>query len=116
MFFCSDELFPGLIKLSPSPIILTWFDLDFQKTVPNIDPLKLIELKIPKGPHIAELKIGKSITLADGRVIHPEDVVNEKQAVEWPNLLVADIESEAKLDSICNSTQLQVANLVILGV
>ncbi len=38
---------------------------------------KATELNVPQGPERGQLVQGHSITLADGRVIHPEDVVGE---------------------------------------
>ncbi|PAV81067.1 hypothetical protein WR25_10665 [Diploscapter pachys] len=45
----------------------------------NIDPLKLVNLKIPRGPWIAKLKAGESITLEDGRTIRPEQVFSDEE-------------------------------------
>uniref|UniRef100_A0A914HFC7 ribonuclease Z n=1 Tax=Globodera rostochiensis TaxID=31243 RepID=A0A914HFC7_GLORO len=68
---------------------------------PSIDPFKLIALKIPKGPHIAQLKAGTPITLEDGRVIQPSDVYSDKMsAVSPPDLLFVELDSLDKLNAI----------------
>lgn len=82
-----------LVELKPCP--------------PRIDPLKLIELKVPRTSVITKLKAGESVTLEDGRVIRPEDVIaNDQKAEQFPNLLVAEIGSEENLESIANNPML----------
>jgi len=44
---------------------------------PKILKEKLEELKIPRGPFLRELKMGKEVKLKDGRIIKPSDVLGE---------------------------------------
>jgi len=53
-------------------------------------------LKIPSGPERRQLITGQSITLADGRVIQPDDVLDE----EIPGTKLAFIEDVGETDSL----------------
>lgn len=44
---------------------------------PKILKEKLEELKIPRGPFLRDLKLGKEVKLKDGRIIKPSDVLGE---------------------------------------
>jgi|BEDMetMinimDraft_2_1075160.scaffolds.fasta_scaffold04028_2 ribonuclease Z len=46
---------------------------------PKILKEKLEELKIPKGPFLRDLKLGKEVRLKDGRIIRPSDVLGESR-------------------------------------
>jgi len=70
--------------------------------------LKLIELKIPRSPLISKLKSGETITLQDGRIIKPEDVIDFRKKSESLSLLVADICSSQNLQSISSNYLLKV--------
>lgn len=50
-----------------------------EKTRRPFLPAKAEQLAIPPGPWRRELVSGKSITLPDGRVIHPDDVLGEER-------------------------------------
>ncbi|KAL3068499.1 hypothetical protein niasHT_030790 [Heterodera trifolii] len=76
------------------------FLVKVKETTPSIDPIKLLKLKIPKGPHIARLKAGNPITLEDGREIQPNDVYSDAAKILHPNLLFVEIVSGEKLRRI----------------
>ncbi|CAH1794270.1 unnamed protein product, partial [Owenia fusiformis] len=42
----------------------------------SVDVDKCMQLNFPMGPHIRDLKDGKTVTLPDGRVIHPDDILS----------------------------------------
>jgi hypothetical protein len=48
------------------------------KLAGKFDIVKALALKIPKGPLFAKLKSGNSITLEDGTIVKPEQVVDEE--------------------------------------
>ncbi|KAL7079346.1 hypothetical protein ACQ4LE_001353 [Meloidogyne hapla] len=96
-----------LINGYNSPIN-TAFLIKLKPCLPPLDPLKLIEHKIPRSPLISKLKSGETITLQDGRIIKPEDVIDFKRKLsESPNLLIADICSFENLQSISKNYLLQ---------
>jgi len=45
----------------------------------TLDVEKADALGVPRGPLLAELKAGRTVTLADGRVVHPEGLVGPRQ-------------------------------------
>jgi hypothetical protein len=64
---------------------------------------------VPKTSVIAKLKAGETVTLDDGRIIKPEDVIDfRKTEYDFPFLLVVDIRSEENLESIVSNPQLLV--------
>ena len=80
----------------------------FQPAQKKIDILKIVELKVPKGPLIGQLKAGKPITLEDGRVIKPEDVyADEHEGMQDSSVLIVDATTEAQLESLLTATILQ---------
>nr|CAD2187565.1 unnamed protein product [Meloidogyne enterolobii]CAD2206719.1 unnamed protein product [Meloidogyne enterolobii] len=81
----------------------TAFLIKLKPCLPALDPLKLIELKIPRSPLISKLKSGETITLQDGRIIKPEDVIDFRKKSESLSLLVADICSSQNLQSISSN-------------
>lgn len=71
---------------------------------------KVIALKIPKGPLIGQLKAGNTVTLPTGETIKPEQVLAEESLEnDRPILLVVEIETEEKLESIHNNSIMQVS-------
>ena len=74
-----------------------------------MNPLRIKELKVPFGPLLSQLKAGQAITLPDGRVIQPDDVLEGNTSLEEkPTLLVAECSSLEKLPSLTSSSILQV--------
>uniref|UniRef100_A0A915B8J9 ribonuclease Z n=2 Tax=Parascaris univalens TaxID=6257 RepID=A0A915B8J9_PARUN len=73
----------------------------------RVDPTKLIELRIPSGPLIGRLKNGESVTLEDGRLIKPEDILFSEIAEEQPNTLIVECVDFEAVDSIKNNSLLQ---------
>jgi len=74
----------------------------------KIDIMKIMELKVPKGPLIGQLKAGKEITLEDGRVIKPEDVyADEHEGMQDSSVLIVDATTETQLDSLLTASILQ---------
>jgi ribonuclease Z len=59
-------------------------------------PEKAEELNIPQGPWRRDLVSGKSITLADGRVIHPDQVLGE----ERPGTRLAHVGDVGRIDEL----------------
>lgn len=77
--------------------------------------MKVIELKIPRGPLIGKLKAGETVTLGDGRTVKPEQVYVEETEPggEQPTLLVVEVDSPEKLDCIRQSPLLEVPKRTI---
>jgi hypothetical protein len=58
---------------------------------------------------IKRLKQGETVTLDDGRVIRPDDIIDRaKTDHEFPNLLIVDIQTEENLESIFGNPILNV--------
>uniref|UniRef100_A0AC35UE88 Ribonuclease Z n=2 Tax=Rhabditophanes sp. KR3021 TaxID=114890 RepID=A0AC35UE88_9BILA len=73
----------------------------------RLDPNKIMALNQPKGKWIAELKAGRSVTLADGRLIEPESVyLYQTKGVEKTNVLILDIASVEEIKSLTRSSLL----------
>lgn len=71
--------------------------------------LKIIALNIPKGPLIGQLKAGKTVVLPTGETINPEQVYAEQtNQNDKSSLLVVEIETDEKLESIYNNSIMQV--------
>ena len=51
------------------------YDINIRDAEGAFDPKKAKELKIPAGPLFSQLKSGKTVTLEDGRIIEPQQVV-----------------------------------------
>lgn len=82
--------------------------IELKNCSPRIDTLKLIQLKIPRSPVIGQLKAGKTVVLDDGRIIKPEDVIDQNNtSVEFPILLVVDVDSDENFLMISNNPMLQ---------
>ncbi|CAD5214007.1 unnamed protein product [Bursaphelenchus okinawaensis] len=73
----------------------------------QIDPVKLKNMKGPKGPLIGALKAGKSVTLLDGTVINPDDVLCDVEEETLPLIMFLEIESERQLECLMNSGVMQ---------
>ncbi|XP_054711118.1 ribonuclease Z, mitochondrial-like [Uloborus diversus] len=58
---------------------------------------KCVELGVPPGPLLGDLKNGKDITLSSGKIVHSKDVVSEEQPC--PAFLVVECPSVAFLNS-----------------
>ncbi|KAI6236439.1 Ribonuclease Z [Aphelenchoides besseyi] len=79
-------------------------------TPPNrrIDIGKLAKLRIPKGPVIGKLKDGQTVTLPDGRVINPNQVlVDDADNDVAPNIFIVDCVHEDKMESLFTNGLLQ---------
>ena len=67
------------------------------------------KLKLPRSSVIERLKKGETVTLDDGRVIRPDDIIDRAKADhEFPNILIADIQTEENLESINSNSILNV--------
>ncbi|CAJ0601391.1 unnamed protein product [Cylicocyclus nassatus] len=74
----------------------------------RIDPLKLIALKVPKGPLIGKLKNGEAVQLPDGREILPDDVFScESPKEERPRALFFECSGEAHVKAISENSVIQ---------
>ncbi|KAK0417708.1 hypothetical protein QR680_013164 [Steinernema hermaphroditum] len=74
----------------------------------RIDPNKLIEKKVPKGPLISKLKAGATVTLPDGRVIRPDDVLMERTfGSDRPNTLIVELKDLKMLPALRENSCLQ---------
>uniref|UniRef100_A0A0N4ZYN2 ribonuclease Z n=1 Tax=Parastrongyloides trichosuri TaxID=131310 RepID=A0A0N4ZYN2_PARTI len=107
----SDEAFD--IKYIPitstidSPTISYCFLFEAKLPQKKINPLKLVELNIPKGPWLGRLKNGETVILPDDRTIRPEDVLFDHDfSKERPNLLVLDVQSIDEIKSLDRSSHL----------
>ena len=61
----------------------------------KFDIAKAEMLKIPKGPLYGHLKSGLKVTLEDGRVIHPEEVVGPSESSRFFLFVCCIVESES---------------------
>lgn len=87
------------------------FLFEFKSLPKKIDILKIIELKVPKGPLIGQLKAGNTVELPDGRVIRPEQVHADGDTdVKECALLVAEVESLEKLQCLSVNSHMQVSD------
>jgi ribonuclease Z len=68
-------------------------------------PERAAALKVPRGPSYAALVRGQSVTLEDGTVVKPEDVVDPPSP--GPVVLVADCPSEDYLPALQRSPELR---------
>lgn len=73
----------------------------------RIDPAKLVELRIPSGPHIGQLKNGEDVTLPDGRLIKSADVLLSNADVKQHNVLIVDCSKLSALPSLQENSLLQ---------
>ena len=73
----------------------------------KFDIKKAQALKIPKGEMFGKLKSGKTITLADGTEVQPEQVLGESEPSKH-FLIVCDIPSndDALLDALIENTEI----------
>eukprot|EP00475_Leptophrys_vorax_P022688 TRINITY_DN30907_c0_g1_i1.p1 TRINITY_DN30907_c0_g1~~TRINITY_DN30907_c0_g1_i1.p1 ORF type:complete len:784 (+),score=174.68 TRINITY_DN30907_c0_g1_i1:25-2376(+) len=65
-------------------------------------PQRAAELGVPKGRQFGELCKGNSVTLADGRVIRPEDVVEPNR--KGVSFAIVDCPSGSYVDSLANNS------------
>lgn len=72
----------------------------------RINALKLIELGIPNGPHIALLKDGHEVNL-DGRIVKPDDVSFPIDSTVQPTILIVECSGTAYFPSLRDSLLLQ---------
>ena len=68
-------------------------------------PERAAALKVPRGPSYAALVRGQSVTLEDGTVVQPEDVVDPPSP--GPVVLIADCPSEDYLPALQRSPELR---------
>ncbi|KAI6239576.1 BMA-ITSN-1, isoform a [Aphelenchoides fujianensis] len=93
-------LFP--MQLDPSAV------LPEESPDRRIDVVKLARLKVPKGPLIKRLKDGHTVTLPDGRVVTPDEVLTEDSNEDvGPHLFVVDCANEEKMPSLFTNGILQ---------
>jgi ribonuclease Z len=64
----------------------------------KLDLQKCIDLKVPRGPMLAQLKAGMDVSLEDGRVIRQQDVCDQQEKGE--RFLVLDCPSVDYMDSL----------------
>jgi len=74
------------IKLSKT----VCYDINIRDAEGTFDVKKAKELGIPSGPFFGQLKSGKSVTLADGRIISPQQVVGP--TIKVGRILVIDVQ------------------------
>ncbi|CAL2040910.1 unnamed protein product [Caenorhabditis brenneri] len=84
------------------------FLIEMKAAARRIDVLKLMELKVPKGPLIGKLKSGDAVTLPDGRTIEPDQVFSTQTTEgEKPTLLVAECTTEEHVKALLNASSVQ---------
>lgn len=84
------------------------FLVQMKEAARRISAVKLLELKVPKGPLIGKLKSGEAVTLPDGRTIQPDQVFStDKVDGDKPMLLVAECSTEAHVRALLDSTPIQ---------
>jgi ribonuclease Z len=75
----------------------TCYAVDLHPVRGKFNPQRAKELGIPKGPSFAKLANGQQVTLEDGTVIHPNQVLSEQRAFE--RVLIIDIPSKSYMKS-----------------
>ncbi|GMS97795.1 hypothetical protein PENTCL1PPCAC_19970, partial [Pristionchus entomophagus] len=72
----------------------------------RIDLTRVIRMNVPKGPLIGKLKNGESITLPNGNVVTPEDVMmdDDRASSEKRRLLIVDAADEGYARSLYENT------------
>lgn len=84
------------------------FLIEMKEAARRIDTMKLMELKVPKGPLIGKLKSGEAVTLPDGRTIQPDQVFSsDKVEGDKPLLLVTECTTEDHVKALIDSSSLQ---------
>uniref|UniRef100_A0A914XTD3 tRNA (guanine(9)-N(1))-methyltransferase n=1 Tax=Plectus sambesii TaxID=2011161 RepID=A0A914XTD3_9BILA len=83
--------------------------VELKKRPSRIDAAKCLSLGVPKGPMIGHLQRGMTVTLADGRVIKPEDVwlTVDGEEPRQPAVLVVNCPTLSLLPSLVNASALQ---------
>lgn len=76
----------------------TCYAIDLHPVRGKFNPQKAKELGIPKGPIFAKLAKGSAITLEDGTVIEPSQVLSEQRIFE--RVLMVDVPSMSYMDSV----------------
>lgn len=79
----------------------TCYAIDLHPVRGKFNPQRAKELGIPKGPIFAKLTNGQSVTLEDGTVIQPDQVVSEQRVFE--RVLLVDVPNTHYLDSLKSS-------------
>lgn len=78
----------------------------------RVDPFKLIEKKVPKGPLIGQLKAGKTVTLPNGETVTPDEVLSDQEPDFASALLLVDCEAEERINSLVINSTLKVCFLL----
>ena len=79
----------------------TCYAIDLHPVRGKFNPKKAIELGIPKGPLFAKLANGSEITLDDGTVIKPDQVVSEQRI--FKRILILDVPSIDYTESLLST-------------
>lgn len=75
----------------------TNYEITFNSIRGKFKIQEALKLGVPKGPLFAKLANGKSITLDDGSVVTPDQVLERER--HFPKLLVLDIPNDSYVDS-----------------
>lgn len=71
----------------------------------KFNPERAKELGLKQGPVFKKLVAGESVTAPDGRVIHPSDVIGEKQV--GPTLIVVECPDKSYIPCVASHPKLQ---------
>ncbi|WAQ97010.1 RNZ2-like protein [Mya arenaria] len=79
----------------------------FKELPARVDNIKLAALKVKPGPWVGQLVKGETVTLSDGRVVKPEDVLmSSRESCFVGPLVVLEVPSGDYLDSLGESQEL----------
>lgn len=73
------------------------YEITLKKQAPNFLVERMAELGVKQGPWIQQVIKGNTVTLEDGRVIKPEQVLDYSRCVE-KKLIVLDLPDESYID------------------
>ncbi|OQR78310.1 zinc phosphodiesterase-like [Tropilaelaps mercedesae] len=69
----------------------------------KLSPQRCTEMGVPSGPLFAKLKAGEEVTLDDGRVVRPTDVLGQDERA--PIFIILECPSECYLDALLNADE-----------
>ena len=98
---------------TPLPASTAAFICKLADTRGKFNPDRAKELGLVKGPMYRKLAAGESVTAPDGRVVHPSDVIGEKQV--GPTFIVIECPDSEHISTVVSHPKLQKDHFSNLG-